>query len=84
MKYEIRQIDAMNFEGQGWIWNTSYYLGEFTTNSNDHKRAFLYALHKIGIVLKRGKTSVVFDDKIFEIQERGTNKPLFAAIPVAD
>lgn len=24
VKFEIRQIDALNFEGEGWHWNTSY------------------------------------------------------------
>lgn len=82
MKYEIRQIDAMNIEGEGWYWNTSYKLGEFTTHSMDHKRAFLHALHKINIVLKRGKTAVINDGEIFEVQDRRTQQPLFAAIPI--
>ena len=29
VKFEIRQIDALNFEGEGWHWNTSYKMGEF-------------------------------------------------------
>ena len=32
VKFEIRQIDALNFEGEGWHWNTSYKMGEFKTN----------------------------------------------------
>lgn len=83
MKYEIRQVDALNVYGEGWHWNTSYKIGEFTTHSTDHKRAFLHALHKNKIVLKRGKTVVIDDGEIFEVQDRRTQQPLFAAIPVA-
>ena len=49
-KFEIRQIDALNIEGEGWYWNTSYKMGEFKTSATDQKRAFLYAHHKMGIV----------------------------------
>ena len=80
-KFEIRQIDALSIEGEGWYWNTSYHIGEFNTNAFDHKRAFLYALHKLGIVCKRGRMAVVYDGDIYELQDRRTNEPLYAAIP---
>lgn len=81
-KYEIRQIDAWNSE-EGWTWNESYHLGDFTTAAADHKKAFLNALKRLGIVSKRGKTKVVFDGDIYELQDRKTDEPLFAAIPAA-
>lgn len=81
MRFEIRKIDALKFEGEGWRWNTSYHVGEFKTNALDHKRAFLYALHKIGYVCKRGRMAVVFDGNTYELQNRRTGEPLFAAIP---
>lgn len=81
MRFEIRQIDALNFEGEGWYWNTSYKMGEFQTTAADCKRAFLYALHKMGIVCKRGRMTVVYNGDIYELQDRRTKEPLFAAIP---
>ena len=38
--YEIRQIDAWTEEGNGWTWNTSYYMGDFATSASDHKKPF--------------------------------------------
>lgn len=45
-------------------------------------RAFLNALRKIGIVCKRGKCKVEFDGDIYEVQERKSGLPMFAAIPI--
>lgn len=83
MRYEIRKIDAMKFDGEGWRWNTSYPIGEFKTTATDHKRAFLYAIHKLGYVCKRGKMAVVSVNNTYEIKDRRTGQPLFAAIPVS-
>ena len=80
-KFEIRQIDALHIEDEGWYWNTSYKMGEFKTSATDEKRAFLYALHKMGIVCKRGRMAVVSDGNMYELQDRRTGEPLFAAIP---
>ena len=81
VKFEIRQIDALNFEGEGWHWNTSYKMGEFKTSATDQKIAFLYALHKMVIVCKRVRMAVVSDGDMYELQDRRTGEPLFAAIP---
>ena len=81
MKYEIIQIDAWSSD-EGWTWNESYKIGEFKTSAADHKRAFLNALRKIGIVCKRGKCKVEFDGDIYEVQERKSGLPMFAAIPI--
>ena len=79
--YEIRQIDAL-YDCESWYWNTSCNLGAFTTHANDHKRAFLNALHNLGIVCKRGACYVDYDGSIYELRRRGTHEPLFAAIPL--
>ncbi|WP_251316699.1 hypothetical protein [Flintibacter muris] len=80
-KFEIRQIDAWTEAEGGWTWNDSIKIGEFKTNATDEKRAFLYALHKLGIVCKRGRMAVINDGNIFELQDRRTKEPLYAAIP---
>lgn len=79
--YEIRQIDALQ-DCESWYWNTSYNLGTFSTHANNHKRAFLNALHNLGIVCKRGACYVDYDGSIYELRRRGTHEPLFAAIPL--
>ncbi len=81
VKFEIRQIDAWAEAEGGWTWNNSIKVGEFQTRAADQKRAFLYAFHKLGIVCKRGRMAVVYDGDIYELQDRRTNEPLFAAIP---
>lgn len=82
VEFEIRQIDAWENEDGGWYWNNSFNIGQFKTRWKDEKRAFLYNLHKLGIMFKRGKTTVVCDGDIYEVQERKTGRPLFAAIPI--
>ena len=80
-EYEIRQIDAL-YDCESWYWNTSYNLGTFSTRAENHKRAFLNALHNLGIVCKRGACYVDYDGSIYELRRRGTHEPLFAAIPL--
>lgn len=79
-EYEIRQIDALH-DGEGWYWNTSYKLGEYTAIGDDHKRSFLRALHRLGIMCKRGACRVEFDGDVYELVEQKTGMPMFAAIP---
>lgn len=81
--FEIRQLDAW-YEGEnfGWTVNDSYNLGTFKTSAKDEKRAFLYALHKKGIVCYRGKCVVFYDGYAYELQNRKTGEPLFTAIPM--
>ena len=83
--YEIREIDALaeydnTEETPSWIWNTSYRLGEFTT-AGDVPRAFRRALAKMGIQFYRGRTVPEYDGNVYEIVDRATHEPLFAAIP---
>ena len=69
-KYEIRQIEACYDIDSLWTWNDSYHIGNFSTNANNHKRAFLNALHNLGIVCKRGKCRVYDYGDIMELQDR--------------
>lgn len=81
-RYEIRQIDAWGNEEEGYTWNESIKIGEFTTAAADHKNAFLRALRKMGIVCQRGKCKVDFDGDIYELTERKSGMPIMAAIPM--
>lgn len=86
--YEIREVDALAEyddhddpeETPAWTWNTSYHLGEFTT-AGDVPRAFRRALAKMGIQFYRGRTVTEYDGDVYEICDRATREPLFAAIP---
>ena len=80
-EYEIRQIEAWT-DADGWYWNNSFNLGTFSTRAENHKRAFLNALHNLGIVCKRGKCKVCDYGDTMELQDRKTDEPLFAAIPM--
>ena len=81
-KYEIRQIDAWGNRKEGYWWNDSFHIAEYETSANDHKRAFLYKLHTLGIVCNQGECRIDYDGSIYELQQRKTGKPLFAAIPI--
>ncbi len=81
--FEIRQVEAWNDPEGGWVWNDSYRLGEFSVlDGANEKRAFLKALHKLGIKLARGAYVVVCDNDIYEVQDRKTGEPILAAIPL--
>ena len=47
----------------------------------DNQAVVLHALKKHGIVCKRGKCKVEYQGDIYELQDRKTGEPLFAAIP---
>lgn len=80
-RYEIRQIEAWNTP-EGWTWNTSFYLGTMETAARDEARALRSFLRRAGIVFLRGRTRTEYDGSIYEIQDRKTGEPLFAAIPL--
>ena len=81
MKFEMRQIDAW-FDGEGWTYNESFHIGEFTTNAKNLKKAFCNALHNLGIVFNRGRVVIIDDGDILEAQNRKSGEPLFVAIPM--
>jgi hypothetical protein len=81
--FEIRQIDALNYgEDEGWIWNTSYNMGEMVTKAQDVKRAFTaWMKNHAGITFKPNRTLIEYDGDVYTIIDRKTKEPLFAAIP---
>jgi len=83
MKFEVREIDGWR-DIDGWSWNSSFFLGNFITNAKTvkgEKRAFCNFLRKRGIVFKKNRTLIDFDGAVYEIIDRKTKEPLFAAIP---
>ena len=81
-KYEIRQIDALPDGESGWVWNNSYNISTLTT-SGDPRRAFTRHLaRKHNVKYHRGAVRIEYDGDIYEIQNRKTGEPLFAAIPL--
>ena len=82
-KFEIREIDAWNYgEDEGWIWNTSYHMGDMVTSAKNEKRAFTSWMKKhAGITFKPNRTLIEYDGDVYTIIDRKTKEPLFAAIP---
>ena len=80
--FEVREIDAWN-SPNGWYWNSSYFIGTFTTiaaTEEGIKRSFVRYLNKKGIHFKLNRTIIENQIDVFEIQDRKTKEPLFAAI----
>lgn len=88
-RYEVREIDALAEyddpddpeETPAWIWNTSYRLGEFTTAGDPARALRRYLKQHHGITFYRGRTVTEYDGDVYEICDRATREPLFAAIP---
>ncbi len=82
-KFEIREIDAWNYgEEEGWIWNTSYHMGDMITSAKNEKRAFTsWMKNHAGITFKPNRTLIEYDGDVYTIIDRKTKEPLFAAIP---
>ena len=79
--YEVREIDAWMYD-DSWTWNTSYIVGTFTTAAQDTARAFRHYLKTQGVTFRRGTTRTEFDGDVYEIVDRKTGAPLYAAIPM--
>lgn len=82
MKFEIKKVYALEEYGK-WQRITYSSIGEFQTSAGNPKRAFLHALHKLGIFLHRGRDAVVDKEIGFEVMNRRTGRPLFVAIRVS-
>lgn len=81
--FEIRQIDAWYYgQDEGWIWNTSYNMGEMQTKAQNERRAFTAWLKRhLGISFKNNRTLIEYDGDCYTIIDRKTKEPLFIAIP---
>lgn len=88
--YEVREIDAWAEydnpddpdEAPSWAWNTSFIVGTFSTAAQDTARAFRHYLKKQGVTFSRGTTRTEYDGDVYEIVDRKTGQPLYAAVPM--
>lgn len=81
--YEVREIDAYLYD-DSWTYNTTYRLGTFTTAGDPARALRRYLKTHHGVSFYRGRTVTVYDGDVYEIQDRATGQPLFAAIPQED
>jgi hypothetical protein len=84
LEYELREIDAWQ-DGDCWVWNTSHHIADVSIPATvkDLERALLYRMRKAGIVSRHGRTKLVnVDGCLYELQDRKTEEPLIAFIPI--
>ena len=79
--WEIRQVDALPDDENGWYYNETHRLGSFTTTAENPAKAFHAALARLGIRFTRGATRTEYDGDVCEIIDRRDGMPLFCAIP---
>lgn len=80
-RFEVREIDAWADPDGGWVYNATYRIGSFCTYSDDIPRALRrYLKQHHGITFYRGRTVTEYDGDVYEICDRATHEPLFAAI----
>ena len=81
LPFEIRQIEAWNYDGE-WSFNDTWHMGEMTTKAQNIKRAFTAWLKRhLGISFKNNRTLIEYDSDCYTIIDRKTKEPLFIAIP---
>lgn len=80
-KYEIREVEALNYGEEGWIFNQTWHTGEMITGAENTKRAFAAWLRHHGITFKPNRTLIEYDGDCYTIIDRKTKEPLFIAIP---
>lgn len=78
--YEVRQIDAWMYD-DNWTCNDSWNLGTFTTTGDPAQALRRYLKRHHNITFYRGRTRTEYDGDVYEIVDRKTGEPLFAAIP---
>lgn len=79
-KWEIRQIDALLYDGM-WIWNDSIAVGSFQTEG-DPAPAFVSALCALGVLLAPEEADIEDDDYVIELCAPD-GRLLYAALEVA-
>lgn len=81
LPFEIRQIEAWNYDGD-WTFNDTWHMGEMTTKAQNIKRAFTAWIKRhLGISFKNNRTLIEYDGDCYTIIDRKTKEPLFIAIP---
>ena len=79
--FEIRQIDAWNYDGE-WNFNDTWHMGEMQTKAQNISKAFTAWLKRhFGISFKNNRTLIEYDGDCYTIIDRKTKEPLFIAIP---
>ena len=78
--YEVREIDAYLYD-DNWTYNTTYLLGTFTTAGDPARALRRYLKTHHGVTFYKGRTVTEYDGDVYEIVDRATRQPLFAAIP---
>lgn len=84
LEYEMRQVDAWQEEGC-WVWNESWHVANMSVPANvkNLEKALLYRMRKTGIVSRHGRTKLVdVDGSLYELQDKKTDEPLLAFIPI--
>lgn len=81
INFDVLDVDAWTDPEGGWTYNQAFTIGHFSTRGNE-KRAFIRFLNKRGIYFKKGRTIIDVQDGgcIYEVQDRKTKEPLFAAV----
>jgi hypothetical protein len=79
--YEVREIDAWADPDGGWTYNESWHIGTFTTTGDPARALRRYLKTHHGVTFYKGRTVTEYDGDVFEIVDRATREPLFAAIP---
>lgn len=77
--YEVREIDAYLYD-DSWTYNTTYRLGAFTTTGDPARALRRYLKTHHGVTFYKGRTVTEYDGDVYEIVDRATRQPLFAAI----
>lgn len=78
--YEVREIDAYLYD-DSWTYNTTYLLGTFTTTGDPARALRRYLKQHHGVTFYKGRTVTEYNGDVYEIMDRATRQPLFAAIP---
>ena len=81
LSYDVRQIEAWADPESGWTWNSSFHIGTMRTAADPRRALPDYLRRHYGLKFKRNRTRIAYDGDIYEIQDRKTKEPLYAAIP---
>ena len=81
-KYDVREIDAWTDPDGGWTYNETWSLGTLETSGDPGRALRAWLKTRRGITFYRGRTRTETDGSLFEIVDRKTGQPLFAAVPL--
>lgn len=78
---EIRQIDALNYGEEGWIWNDSIVLEhtQFEDNGNLEGQ-FVEFLIQAGFSELLSNCYMADEDSVIELRDKSDDRPILAAV----